>query len=125
HPQPFAQAAAAGVVPGDAGLMHARAGRLRGDQDARSGARLQHGAWPQRQACLAEAAGADVAQQRVERAAHGGSTFPGLRMPSGSNAAFTARIAASVGASNACAMKSRLATPMPCSPDSVPPSESV
>src|SRR3546814_5324308 len=84
-----------------------------------------HGAWPQRQVRLADAAGADVAQQRVQLAAHGGSTFPGLRMPSGSNAAFTARIAASVGASNARAMKLRLATPMPCSPDSVPPSESV
>src|SRR3546814_18706217 len=90
--QPQPQATAAGVVPRDAGLVHAHARRLRGDQDARGGACLQHGAGPQRQVRLADAAGADGAPPRVQLAAHGGSTFPGVRIPSGSNAAFTARI---------------------------------
>src|SRR4249919_72108 len=54
-----------------------------------------------------------------------GSSLPGLRMPAGSNAALTWRIRASVAGSIACGMNSRLARPMPCSPDRVPPSDSV
>ena len=53
------------------------------------------------------------------------ATDPGLRIPNGSNCAFTARIKANVGAAMACGMKSRLSRPMPCSPDNVPPNASV
>src|SRR5690606_7352793 len=53
------------------------------------------------------------------------STLPGLRIPSGSNSCLTPRIRASASGPRACAMKSRLARPMPCSPESVPRSSRV
>src|SRR5690606_23320379 len=83
--QPVAQAAAAGIVPRDAGGMHARSRRLADDQQARLGTGGEHRPRSKWQLRLADAAGADVAQQVVKLGAHGGSSFPGLRMPSGSN----------------------------------------
>ena len=57
--------------------------------------------------------------RRVHSARHaGGNTLPGLRMPSGSNTALDrAHRRERRAASNARGMKSRLARPMPCSPD--------
>src|SRR6478672_4213703 len=121
--KPFAQTTPAGVVPRNAARVHASARGLSDDEQTRGPRGAQHRAWSERQLRFAQPARANLPQQRVERAAHG-SSLPGLRMPSGSNARFTARIRSSVGASSACTMKSRLARPMPCSPDSVPPSES-
>src|SRR5690606_33858116 len=51
----------------------------------------------------------------------GGSSLPGLSRLSGSKACFNARMARSVGASNAVVMYGRFSRPMPCSPLSVPP----
>src|SRR5690606_37271214 len=51
-----------------------------------------------------------------------GSTLPGWRIPSGSNSRLTPRISASASVPRALAMNTRLARPMPCSPDRVPPS---
>src|SRR5690606_15759623 len=61
-----AQAVAAGIVEGDAGLVHLAARRLADDQQARCRRGLHHRARAHRQLRLAQAAGADAGQQGVE-----------------------------------------------------------
>jgi FAD/FMN-containing dehydrogenase len=78
--------------------MHALSRGLADDQQPRAGARAQYRVLAQRQMFRAETAGADLAQRVLEFAAHGGSSLPGLRMPSGSNTDFNCRINAKVGA---------------------------
>src|SRR5262249_20231649 len=65
--QPVSQAGAAAVVPGNAALVHFRAGRLADDEEARARLGPQHRARSQRQGVGADAAGADFAEQRLER----------------------------------------------------------
>ena len=62
--EPVAQAIAAGVVPGDAGLMHLGARRLADDQEPRGGGDPEDRPGPQRQMVLADPAG-----PRLEREA--------------------------------------------------------
>ena len=67
---PGAQAVAARVVPGNAGLMDARARGLSHDEQARRGAASQHRARSQRQMSGAYAACPDFLEQCVEFCLH-------------------------------------------------------
>src|SRR5690606_479291 len=52
----------------------------------------------------------------------GASSLPGLRIPAGSNAAFTARCRRRPTGPSSAASQSRFSRPTPCSPVQVPPS---
>ena len=106
--------------PRRAAAIRAGAGRWRRPMECRWRARGVPGAWPtisrrarrrlatqhrartQRQLRFAQMRQARISRSSRSRSAglrsaHGGSSLPGLRMPSGSNTAFSCRISASVG----------------------------
>ena len=64
--QPCAQPVARRIVPWNPGVMHATAGRLPDDQQARACPRLHHRPGRMRQVFFAQAAGADFRQQRQQ-----------------------------------------------------------
>ena len=64
---PGAERVAAAVVPGDAGVVDLRSGRLADDEQAGAGLHAKDGPWSEREV-LADGAGADIAQERIERA---------------------------------------------------------
>ena len=66
--------------------------------------------------------GAALGRAVASRRRPGGQPLPGLKMPNGSRARRTASCMASAPGSSSRRMPSRLRRPMPCSPDTVPPS---
>ena len=67
HAHPRAQTLPARIVPGNAGLVHAKAGRLSNDEDSGCRCRLQHRARTERQRRCARAASTHCCQQCIER----------------------------------------------------------
>ena len=67
HAHPLAQTLPARIVPGNAGLVHAQAGRLSDDEDSGCRGGMQHRARAERQMRFARAASAHGRQQRIER----------------------------------------------------------
>ena len=67
HLQPVTQAISAGIVPGDAGSMHAGTRGLPDNQQSRTGARAHHGIGTQGKRIGAMAAGADLGKEVLQR----------------------------------------------------------